>query len=85
MYATLAIQASRLRLCLVTPAELSQSLVGIVQSIVDGRRQAAQGEDAAPAPATAITAADVVLERPKNRDHGDWHYEYRRGDSDCDQ
>ncbi len=57
----------------MTPAELSQSLVGIVQSIVDGRRPAEQGEkDAAPAVAPVITAADVVLERPKNRDHGDW-------------
>ncbi|SDS34981.1 arginine--tRNA ligase [Microterricola viridarii] len=57
----------------MTPAELSQSLVGIVQSIVDGRRSAEQGENgAADAAAPVITAADVVLERPKNRDHGDW-------------
>ncbi|AMB57947.1 arginine--tRNA ligase [Microterricola viridarii] len=57
----------------MTPAELSQSLVGIVQSIVDGRRSAELGEnDATDAAAPVITAADVVLERPKNRDHGDW-------------
>ncbi|PPL18794.1 arginine--tRNA ligase [Microterricola pindariensis] len=57
----------------MTPAELSHSLAGIVQSIVDGRRTAREGENDAPdAAAPVITAADVVLERPKNRDHGDW-------------
>ncbi len=57
---------------IVTPAELSQSLAAIVQSIVDGRRQAAEGENAPVAAAPALTGADVVLERPKNREHGDW-------------
>lgn len=55
----------------MTPAELSQSLVGIVQTIVDSRREgrdASEAESAAP----QLTAADIVLERPKNREHGDW-------------
>lgn len=58
----------------MTPAELSQSLVGIVQTIVDARRELDRensGESAADA-APALSAADVVLERPKNREHGDW-------------
>ncbi|RZU64463.1 arginyl-tRNA synthetase [Microterricola gilva] len=58
----------------MTPAELSQSLVGIVQNIVDARRERGgenSGETAADA-APALSAADVVLERPKNREHGDW-------------
>ena len=58
----------------MTPAELSQSLVGIVQTIVDARRERGSensGESAADA-APALSAADVVLERPKNREHGDW-------------
>jgi arginyl-tRNA synthetase len=62
----------------VTPAELSQSLVGIVQNIVDARREQSRerdsensGESATDA-APTLSAADVVLERPKNREHGDW-------------
>lgn len=58
----------------MTPAELSQSLVGIVQTIVDARRERGSensGESTADA-APALSAADVVLERPKNREHGDW-------------
>ncbi|MET0854269.1 MAG: arginine--tRNA ligase, partial [Microterricola sp.] len=58
----------------MTPAELSQSLVGIVQNIVDARRERGSensGESTADA-APALSAADVVLERPKNREHGDW-------------
>jgi arginyl-tRNA synthetase len=50
----------------VTPAELSATLFDIVNTIVDGRRQ---GDDA---PSVALVASDVALERPKNRDHGDW-------------
>ncbi|MDQ1580249.1 MAG: arginyl-tRNA synthetase [Microbacteriaceae bacterium] len=50
----------------VTPAELSAALFDIVNTIVDGRRQ---GDDALN---VALVASDVALERPKNRDHGDW-------------
>ncbi|MFC6357414.1 arginine--tRNA ligase [Luethyella okanaganae] len=51
----------------MTPAELSQSLFDIVRTIVDGRRAGFPE-----APEVSLTPADVVLERPKNRDHGDW-------------
>jgi arginyl-tRNA synthetase len=51
----------------VTPADLSAALLDIVTSIVDRRRAA--DPDAAP---VALTIADVPLERPKNREHGDW-------------
>ncbi|AMM21165.1 arginine--tRNA ligase [Frondihabitans sp. PAMC 28766] len=51
----------------MTPAELAASLLAIVQGIVERRRAA----DSALAP-VEVTTADVVLERPKNRDHGDW-------------
>ena len=63
----------------MTPAELSQSLFELVTTLVE-RRRAAAGEDArgesesetAPVPELALAASDVTLERPKNRDHGDW-------------
>lgn len=42
----------------MTPDDLSAALFDIVDSIVAGR--------------TTVVRADVVLERPKNRDHGDW-------------
>src|SRR5690606_29872310 len=45
----------------VTPAELSAHLLAIVASALDER-----GAD------VAVTLEDVPLERPKNRDHGDW-------------
>ncbi|MCU1506773.1 MAG: arginyl-tRNA synthetase [Microbacteriaceae bacterium] len=47
----------------VTPAELSAQLLVIVNDVL-GRR-----ELVAP---SALTLEDVALERPKNRDHGDW-------------
>ncbi|ROS62032.1 arginyl-tRNA synthetase [Frigoribacterium sp. PhB160] len=47
---------------LVTPAELSASLLAVVEGVLE-RRGAAD---------VAVSAADVVLDRPKNRDHGDW-------------
>jgi arginyl-tRNA synthetase len=44
----------------VNPADLSASLLTIVNSVVSGR-----GGD-------PVTIGDVALERPRNRDHGDW-------------
>jgi len=60
---------------LVTPAELSAALYDIVRPLVLAR--AAGGTSATAADATAdtgfdITPADVTIERPKNREHGDW-------------
>jgi arginyl-tRNA synthetase len=47
----------------VTSANLSRSIYDLVASAADRR---------APDSGVTITADDVVLERPKNRDHGDW-------------
>lgn len=55
-------QQARIESMLVTPAELSASLLAIVQGALDRR-----GDDT-----TAVTIDDVLLERPKNREHGDW-------------
>jgi len=51
----------------VTPAELSQSLLDLVNSLVERRR----GEGAEIAD-LGLNVADMSLERPRNRDHGDW-------------
>ena len=45
----------------VNPADLSASLLAVVSTVLE-RRGAAQ----------SVTLGDVVLERPRNRDHGDW-------------
>ena len=51
----------------VTPAELSQSLFDLIQGVSERRRQAdTAGAD------LGVTLADVAVERPRNRDHGDW-------------
>ncbi len=51
----------------VTPAELSQSLFNLIQSVSERRREAdTAGVD------LGLTLADVAVERPRNRDHGDW-------------
>ena len=51
----------------VTPAELSQSLFDLIQGVSERRRQAdTAGAD------LGLTLADVAVERPRNRDHGDW-------------
>jgi arginyl-tRNA synthetase len=52
---------SRIESLTVTPAELSAHLLTIVTSALEQR-----GAD------VAVTIDDVPLERPKNRDHGDW-------------
>ncbi|WP_348787121.1 arginine--tRNA ligase [Leifsonia sp. NPDC080035] len=51
----------------MTPADLSDALLPIVTTVVDRRR-----EGATDAAELTITAADIPLERPKNREHGDW-------------
>ena len=51
----------------MTPADLSAALLDIVTAVVEERRQAG-----AEIPELALTVDDVPLERPKNRDHGDW-------------
>ncbi|GAA4265072.1 arginine--tRNA ligase [Frondihabitans peucedani] len=58
----------------MTPAELSASLLAIVQGVADRRAEAADGPEASDSarPRVEVTEADVALERPKNRDHGDW-------------
>ncbi|TFB68400.1 arginine--tRNA ligase [Cryobacterium sp. Hz9] len=51
----------------MTPAELSQSLFDLIQGVSERRRQAdTAGAD------LGLTLADVAVERPRNRDHGDW-------------
>jgi len=47
----------------VTPAELSSSLLAVVQGVLE--RRGVEGD-------VTVAPADVVLERPRNRDHGDW-------------
>jgi arginyl-tRNA synthetase len=51
----------------MTPADLSAALLAIVTTVVSRRREA----DAS-IPEVTITAEDIPLERPKNREHGDW-------------
>ena len=51
----------------MTPADLSAALLAIVTTAVDRRRAA--GAEFGDVP---ITVADIPLERPKNREHGDW-------------
>ncbi|WP_025157015.1 arginine--tRNA ligase [Leifsonia aquatica] len=51
----------------MTPADLSAALLDIVTAVVDRRR--ADGADLGD---LTVTLDDVPLERPKNREHGDW-------------
>jgi arginyl-tRNA synthetase len=51
----------------VTPADLSQSLFELVIALIERRRPAEGGSEE-----VGVSVADVTLERPKNRDHGDW-------------
>ena len=48
-------------MCLVNPADLSAALLTVVSGIVTRRGGTAE-----------LTVDDVALERPRNRDHGDW-------------
>ncbi|MDQ1083382.1 MULTISPECIES: arginine--tRNA ligase [Microbacterium] len=45
------------------PAALSATLLAVIAPLAEARREGSSA---------AITAADLPLERPKNRDHGDW-------------
>ncbi|CAN3701421.1 Arginine--tRNA ligase [Microbacterium sp. MM2322] len=45
------------------PAALSAALLAVIAPLAETRRQGSSA---------GITAADLPLERPKNRDHGDW-------------
>ncbi|MEF2978233.1 arginine--tRNA ligase [Subtercola sp. YIM 133946] len=51
----------------MTPEDLSSALFDIVTSRLDARRR-----DAPDAQPVTISVVDVQLERPRNRDHGDW-------------
>lgn len=68
----------RVESMLVTPAELSAALYDIVRQIVRARGAQNAGDDAEPGSARLdisqpdIGPGDVTLERPKNREHGDW-------------
>jgi arginyl-tRNA synthetase len=50
----------------VTPADLSRALFDLVTTLVERRRAA--GDEVS----LELSADQVALERPKNRDHGDW-------------
>ncbi|MDJ0349483.1 arginine--tRNA ligase [Cryobacterium sp. PH29-G1] len=51
----------------MTPAELSQSLFDLIVDVSERRRESdTAGVD------LGLTLADVAVERPRNRDHGDW-------------
>ena len=43
------------------PEQLSAALHAVVAPIIEARR-----------PGVEVAVSDIVLERPKNRDHGDW-------------
>src|SRR6478752_8374689 len=45
------------------PEALSAALLAVVAPLAEARR---------PGASEGLTVADLVLERPKNRDHGDW-------------
>lgn len=47
----------------MTPEALSAALLAVVSPLVEARR---------PGSGEALTVADFPVERPKNRDHGDW-------------
>ncbi|MET0975788.1 MAG: arginine--tRNA ligase [Leifsonia sp.] len=50
----------------MTPLELSQALFDQVSALLERRRAAGESVE------ITLDLADVTLERPKNRDHGDW-------------
>ena len=47
----------------MNPEALSAALLAVIAPLAEARR---------PGSAEALTAADLVLDRPKNREHGDW-------------
>jgi len=50
----------------VTPDDLSRALFDLVTAMVERRRQSGTEVE------LALSPEQIVLERPKNRDHGDW-------------
>src|SRR5690606_33398830 len=68
-------QPSALRLTLVTPQELASHLARILSDVIAARVSDLAATDEAAAAdlqAIVVTDADTQLERPKNREHGDW-------------
>ncbi len=61
----LPVRVQRLELFFVTPQELAAHIARILTTIVDARPL---DEGAS----VVVTEADTQLERPRNRDHGDW-------------
>jgi len=51
----------------VTPAELSQTLFDLIAQVGERRRDESSG-----IAELGLSVSDVTLERPRNRDHGDW-------------
>ncbi|MFT4136246.1 arginine--tRNA ligase [Microbacterium sp.] len=47
----------------MTPDALAEALLAVIAPLAEARR---------PGSSAGLTAADLVLERPRNRDHGDW-------------
>ena len=47
----------------MTPDSLSEALLAVIVPLAEARREGA---------GSTLTAADLPLERPRNRDHGDW-------------
>ncbi|SDH43167.1 arginine--tRNA ligase [Microbacterium pygmaeum] len=47
----------------MNPDALSEALLAVITPLAEARRAGSTG---------GLTAADLVLDRPKNRDHGDW-------------
>ncbi|MFT4052595.1 MAG: arginine--tRNA ligase [Microbacterium sp.] len=47
----------------MTPDALSEALLAVIAPLAEARR---------PGSSENLTAADLLLERPRNRDHGDW-------------
>ena len=56
-------EGPKIDLTLVTPQDLARQLFELILVVV-ARHQ--------PAQPLQLSVADVVIERPKNRDHGDW-------------
>lgn len=54
------------RIPVMTPADLAAALAALSNTVFDRAR--AEGRD----PGSPLTAADITLERPRLREHGDW-------------
>jgi arginyl-tRNA synthetase len=54
---------ARVELVLVNPDQLASAMLAVVISVIERHD---------PGSAAGLTVADIALERPRNRDHGDW-------------